>query len=443
MRPQKNTQKKPGLLRRSAIGSAALLLLAGMIWNAKESGTRSDAILRSDLTRQVTALAATFPADGAQALSFTRNDEDRPEFRQISAHLKAYAEAADMHRVFTAALRDGQLRFGPGSHDPSDPPATLPGTVYPQPPEELLQVFQTGKPKVYRPGSSGNGGFITAAAPVMDPCTGQTVLTVAMEFEVSAWQAAVRQAQWLPLLITVIPLLLLAAGCFLMKWHRGMYRFEVITCAVVILMMLTGSAGGLVYRAEKLARDDSFNALALSRAETLVKSVRGLQTRLDRPELLLETGLPACREDLTSCSSVPSKPVSSKQHNGRAALVIHPEELLNNPTRTLSGGLPDLNMNLFELRAGETPRALLDSELPADRNGRQAGLHFTLPVFAFGKLYGLSITPGSRWLAAHPLHGDLFVLLTGLTLSLLLTALLCMPHRLSARPETCTLHTQL
>lgn len=563
MKEQENCQcgfhPSSGMKRRIMVCIAALLLLTGGIWSAKESGIRTDARMRRDLARQVMALAATFPVDEARALSFGRNDESRCEFRQLGLHLKAYAEAAGLRSVFTIALRDGQLLFGPKSYNPSEPPGAPAGSVYQQPPEKLLKIFQTGKPDVYGPYKDPYGRFVTAAAPVMDPRSGQILLTVAMDVDPYAWQAKVRRAQWIPVSFTLIPLLLLAAGYLLMEWrlslaterHRWMHHLEEITCAVIMLLLMAGACG-LVHHAEKLSREDSFHALALFKAKAIEGSVSTLETSLNKLARLFESDSPVSREDFSSCNrflvkqglvtacawlpavsaadatkftaneradgtldfsiwqlngqnepepargdllypvvyidslsdsgktvgydalsdarlrtaiqealrtgraaasepfrltmlaDAPTgffvfKPVAGKRHPGMAAFAVQADSLLSDPERTHYAATPDFGMNLFELRAGGPPRALLCPENPVGQNGWQSvqsGLHLTLPVFAFGKLYGLSITPGTRWLEAHPLHNGRIALFFGLTLTLLLTALLSLLTRRSAELKT-------
>ncbi|MFA7257005.1 MAG: PAS domain S-box protein [Kiritimatiellales bacterium] len=277
-----------GKKRYGVIYITGLLLLVCGIWVAKESGTRIDARMRRDLARQVINVAATIPASDVRSLSFTEADRDNPDFQRLSAQLKAYSKATGLRNFYTIALHDGKLAFGPESLEPGDPYASPPGTVYEEPTELDFEIFKTGKPMVQGPTSDEYGVFVTATAPVTDPCTGKVLLTVGLDVEAGVWKKQVREAQWTPFLVALVLLGILTLGIFLMKRrarfapgrHKSLRHTEAVTCAVIMLLLTTGVAV-LAHLTQKKTREESFRSLAQLKTAVYLESLRNLRGDLN------------------------------------------------------------------------------------------------------------------------------------------------------------------
>ena len=289
-----------GRKRYGAIYAAAVLTLFGGLWAAKEAGSRADLRMRNELLREVRNIAATISPEETRLLSFRADDIERPEFRRISKQLSAYAEAAGLRSLYTMALRDGQLVFGPESLTPDDPYASPPGTVYRKPADLDFEIFQTGKASVQGPRADEYGVFVTATAPVFDPQTGRVLMTVGLDEEGSAWKSEIRKVQWLHFLAAMIPLAVLAAGYTVMKLRRKRScHAEPITCAATLLMLTLGVAF-LVHSAEKKSREDTFHTLAQIKTGIYTDAFKDIRTGLNLLTRFFESSEHISREEFRS-----------------------------------------------------------------------------------------------------------------------------------------------
>ena len=253
--------------------ATALLILIAGISAARYAGRQTDLQMRRDLVNRTAAIALAIDPEDIRSLSFSSADLNRPEFLRLRGHLRAVAEASGLRSLYTMALRNGKIVFGPESLPPDDRYASPPGTVYQTPTEKDFEIFRTGEPQIQGPARDEYGTFVTATFPVTDPQTGETLLVAGIDVEASAWRAAIRKAQWIPILIAAGLLSILLAGRLLIKWRTNhspapaghLRHIESSLCAVFMLM-LTLTVSVLLNNAEKKAREESFDTLARAQA---------------------------------------------------------------------------------------------------------------------------------------------------------------------------------
>ncbi|NOU35383.1 MAG: PAS domain S-box protein [Kiritimatiellaceae bacterium] len=273
----------PGRKRYWIIYATAFLLLLVGILAAKEAGLQTDLNMRREAAGQIRRIAEAIPADLVRKLSFSAEDVDRPEFQRLRDQIKAYAEASGIRSLYTMALRDGQLVFGPENFEPGHPQASPPGTVYLTPTKKDFGIFETGGATVQGPARDEYGDFVTATASVIDPRGGEVLMTVGIDIEAAVWQAEIRKAQWVPFLTAMAPLLMLALGFAALKVrtrlsaanHRRFRHIEAFTCAIIMLL-LTGTVARLLHVADKKSQEENFYSQAQIKAEiytTLFKNI--------------------------------------------------------------------------------------------------------------------------------------------------------------------------
>jgi PAS domain S-box-containing protein len=263
--------------------------------------------MRRELARRARSVVETISPDNVRKLSFSSSDVTDPEFQRLSAQLRLYANAAGLRSIYTMALRDGNLVFGPESLSPGDPYASLPGTVYQNPTQKDLDIFQTGKATVQGPATDEYGDFVTASVPVIDPRSGKVLITVGLDREASVWRTKIRKAQWTAFLTAMIPLGLLIAGYFVMKirqrlartHHKRLRHTEAVTCAVIMLL-LTAIAAKLIHNAEKESREDMFQAQAKFRASRYIETFKTLRSSLYMLARFFESSEFISRKDFQS-----------------------------------------------------------------------------------------------------------------------------------------------
>lgn len=293
MRFQHLKKSAPGISLETPSRLGILLILSALIlssglWMAHESGQRTDLRMRRELVRQARSIAATILPHDVRALSFTAEDVNRPEFQRLSSQLSAYAEATGLRSLYTMALRNRNLVFGPESLKPGDPYFSPPGTVFQSPTEKDFDIFRTGEAAIQGPENDEYGTFITASVPVLDPITGEVLLVVGLDQEDSVWRREIRKAQWLPFLIMLLPLGILLAGYFVLQirqrisqvYHKHLRHTEAVVCATIMLL-LTLTAALLFDDTEKKSREEAFRAIAQIKAARYTDPLKNVHDHLD------------------------------------------------------------------------------------------------------------------------------------------------------------------
>ncbi len=150
-----------GWLRAAAVVLAGLAVTAAAAGIGQWRAGLEDRVRRRILLQQVTALSQAVPHSHLEVLSFSPADAQRPPLRRLRGWFAAYRGEIDGRGIWSLARRAGQLVFGPAAHAAGDPRATLPGTLYRQPPDALRDVFETGRPAVIGPYTDEFGTFIS------------------------------------------------------------------------------------------------------------------------------------------------------------------------------------------------------------------------------------------------------------------------------------------
>ncbi len=195
----------------------AVILFGGwtMLWNSRQAAT----LLRGRLLEKAVTAARAINPELVQALSFTIEDREKPQFQRLEAYLHCYATNLGIASLYTMALRDGALYFGPESLDQDHPYASPPGTEYHSPPPMDFDVFSTARPVVYGPIRDEFGDFVSAVAPVICPSTGRVLMAVGVDMEAELWRKELRRAIYKPGLFTAILLLVIFLGGTLLEWR--------------------------------------------------------------------------------------------------------------------------------------------------------------------------------------------------------------------------------
>lgn len=510
------------------IGVTLLAVLVTGLLTAKQAGESADLQMRRELVQQAVSIAAAANPSRIQELSFTAVDKDSPAFRQLCDQMAAYAEVAGIRSLYTMAMRDGQIVFGPESLPDGHPYASPPGTVYENPSQKDFDIFQTAQPQIQGPASDEYGTFVTASAPVIDPLTGEVVAVIGVDVDATDWQSAVRTAQWIPGKITLALMLVLILFSLILRiWQKTvperretLRHIEIVLC-VIFMTALTAAVTLYFHQLEKNTRRNTFYALAQLRAATSVAEFNDMSNELDllaaffessenisraefkkycegvmkaggmknciwiprvsaaeadefiqsvrsgglsgfsiwqnngagnresvsfRPfycpvlyiepavsgkvigfdelsephraaaiERALRTGLSTATDPIclvTSTNPVPMilvfKPVNASRQSGLVAFTIMPEKLLSGVHRNIR--TRDLETCVSQLQAGRPPVLLAGSSVHCggtcgSENNSELGM--TVPIFRFGRAYGLRLVPSEDWLAANPLRNGL------------------------------------
>ncbi|MCC8998051.1 MAG: CHASE domain-containing protein, partial [Candidatus Contendobacter sp.] len=202
------------------LAAAALALLVGLGGLVAEwRGGSTDAEMRERLLRQATAIAQTIYPEQVKALTFTEADQGHPVFERIREQMIAYGRMIPQRGIYSMALRDGVIRFGPENYPDDDPMRSLPGTAYEAPSPSDFEIFRTGKPVTLGPQTDEYGTFVSASAPVLDPRNGEVLMVVGLDIQADDWQARVNAARRGPMFGVLILLAILLMGLIAIRWR--------------------------------------------------------------------------------------------------------------------------------------------------------------------------------------------------------------------------------
>ncbi len=277
----------PNRTRHAWIAAFALIILAFLALGYLAAQSRAgiaDRELRAELLQQALALARTIDAQEVKSLSFTAQDKDRPEFTRLRDQLRAYHTTFPCRGIYTLALRQGELIFGPESYAETDPQASPPGTVFREPTALARALFQTRRAFTEGPVADEYGTFVTAFAPVLDPRTGEVLLAVGLDVEVAEWRSILTRARLTAILGTLLPAAILLAGLFVLWRRSGLpaerrtrLRYAEVYLTAAFGLALTLLASLAMYDLEVRERRESFRQLAQAKANLVLSTFYNLR----------------------------------------------------------------------------------------------------------------------------------------------------------------------
>ncbi len=244
--------------------------------------------MRAHLHGQASEIAQAINPELAGQLTFTSADEGTPAFERLREQMVAYGRLLPLRGIYSLALRDGHIVFGPENYPPDDPQASPPGTVYERPSPGDWEVFQTGKPTMIGPQEDEYGTFLSAVIPVLDPRTGEVLMAVGVDVEADHWQAQVNGARWGPGIGALGLMLVLLAGVRAVEWRRRLPverqpRLRHIETALVgaFGVFLTVGLTLVVLESENRERGWVFDRLSGAKAGVIRDTFRDIQTGVD------------------------------------------------------------------------------------------------------------------------------------------------------------------
>ncbi len=277
---------RPYVLKWWVPATFAALVIGGFgltEWRGKIADTQQ----RNHVLSQASAIARTINTERIRALSFSPADKDNPHFRRLEDQLRLYARTAGHRSIYSQAIRNGQIVFGPESLLESDPMASPPGTVYQRPPEALREAFRSCTPQTVGPYSDEYGTFVSAFAPILAPRSNEVILVIGIDIEARTWQAIVARERLNGILFTLALAVVFVGARALVYW-RGllpMHQQGILRHAETLIVGSTGLTISLM--AAHFAHDQE------TRSRQLIFSHLA-----DRPSSMVVTSICDIRDDL-------------------------------------------------------------------------------------------------------------------------------------------------
>lgn len=196
-------------------------MLIGLGWLATQSRFRSvDARLRTDLLQEVVEIARNINPQLAKKLTFTAADKGTTAYERIREQMITAGAFFSQRGIYSMALQDGYIVFGPENYPEDDPQASPPGTVYQEAPAGAANVFGDKRPLTEGPYFDEYGTFVSAFAPVLDPNTNEVLMVVGIDIDASNWQSMVKDSSRGPILMTLTLCLVFLGGFWVIHWRN-------------------------------------------------------------------------------------------------------------------------------------------------------------------------------------------------------------------------------
>lgn len=262
-----------------------LLGFAGTNWNSYFA----DKNMRKDILVLAESLAGTINPERVKELDFTVEDKKSAAFLRIRDQLTLYGQFAENIRgIYTMAIKDGLLVFGPENYDKGDPQASPPGTVYEQPNIEFIKAFETGRSGTIGPFTDEYGTFVSAFAPVFCPLSGEVVLVLAVDVEYSDWRKTVFKARMEGVFFTALIFILFMLGIAVIAYRERCEKAGETPFFIHIETVLVFVIGALlslmlalkVHEVEKRSRFDDFVRLSTARTKLIKQELFDIRKEL-------------------------------------------------------------------------------------------------------------------------------------------------------------------
>lgn len=263
----------------------AMALLAGLgLITADWRARNVDRILRGTLQADVVSLARSVEPELARRLSFSEEDLERAEYIRLRQHLRSFRPQLGVVGIYTQAIRDGNIVFGPESYEEDSDMASPVGEVYQGATDANREIFSSGIPFVQGPYTDEYGTFISAFAPVLDQRTSQVLLVVGIDVEYRQLQVDIRGEYLRVALCFGALAALIVVSELMLRWRatlplpaRARLRYLETATACALGASATLILALAANEAERRAHYMSFFHLAEAQSERVADALRDLR----------------------------------------------------------------------------------------------------------------------------------------------------------------------
>ncbi len=269
--------------RRLLVPLALTILLVGGWWASNWRGETADREMRDAILGQASAVARTINPERVRALSFTEEDKTNPAFRRLRNQLILAGYAMRQSCIYSMAIRNNSLVFGPDNLDKDDPRASRPGTVYQEPTEQDWVALRTGEPCTHGPSRDEYGVFVSAFAPLRDPVSNEVLMTVGVDVAAEDWDLQLSRQRLAPILFTLVLVVLVMIGGGILEWReqaassRGWLRYAEVMLTAACGLVLTVAAALAAHDQETRARRLMFSQVANANTASFGEVLRDLR----------------------------------------------------------------------------------------------------------------------------------------------------------------------
>lgn len=182
--------------RRLFVSFVSIFIIVAGWFAVQWRGNTADEDFRAQILREAVNIAGTVNPQRVKELNFTGADVYNDAFLRLQSQMKAFGKnVAGLRGIYTLALRNSAMLFGPENYTENDPSASPPGTVYERPDPRIRAVFETGQAITIGPFTDEYGTFVSAFAPVKDSRNGEVLMLVGIDVLAEDWLMLVAKAR--------------------------------------------------------------------------------------------------------------------------------------------------------------------------------------------------------------------------------------------------------
>lgn len=210
------------LIYRRAAFCIIIVIVLGTGWTATQwRGLFADQHFRQEIRRIAKSIAQTVNPDRVNDLSFSADDVFNESFLRLQRQMRDSGQGIEgLRGIYSVALRNSSMVFGPENYPENDPSASPPGTVYEKPDARLWSVFSTGNSTTIGPFTDEYGSFVSAFAPVKDSRTGEVILVIGIDVLVKEWRQLIIRARFGASFVVLLLLLTIVSGMGILLWRE-------------------------------------------------------------------------------------------------------------------------------------------------------------------------------------------------------------------------------
>ena len=278
---EKTPRRWPAML-----GSVLLILgLASLValWQADEVEEQ----MRADLLADAQRLADSLNPQRLAALSGTRADLELPEYQRLKRQLQAARHAHPDWRFayLMAQLPDQQVMFLVDSEPPGAEDESLPGEAYAEFTPEELRAFEPGIALTSGPLDDEWGIWVSALIPIKVPGDSPGQLILGVDIDAGDWRREVLTRAVLPVALTALLLLLIAATGSMLFAQRARpraagspaLRWLEPGLVIAIGLVLTAAAGWIIHSQGQRDQARLFQLLADASVQGIIDDLHDLR----------------------------------------------------------------------------------------------------------------------------------------------------------------------
>lgn len=295
----------------AALATIGVLFFGWIMW-------REDRVMRGELLRTAQLAVQAVDAKQMESLPFEAKDRALPEFQQVGKQLRhnvpmlqlSWVPAGGYIGIYSMRQRKGEIVFGPESIPADDRRASLPGSVYKNPPSKLLKLFASRQSATTGPFTNEYGTFLSTFIPLPDSPSGTMI---GIDIMMDKWFLTVMKRVALPSVGMLLGLLVGSALLIMRRREEGLTPAlrqgagsSVWPLTGVILLVALVFAGWITYKADSDMRReflqqtrqaaqtldiDCLHALSGTEADLVDSGYQQLKKQL----AFIRTATPSCR----------------------------------------------------------------------------------------------------------------------------------------------------